>query len=307
MESAAPRSIFPAFPEDRPLIPASVRRRLRYCTVESERLSLERFPDFLIVGPQRTGTTWLHQVLTRHPEVFLTDPKEIFYFSRLKDGAANPRFESTLLDWYLAQFRPRWTRRVASQWRCLTRYGRPWRPLVRGEATASYAAMDADLVDEVAALRPGVKALFMVRHPVERAWSHAKKDLSRNRGRRAEDVTDDEWKAFFRDPYQLRCARYEENLATWRSRLGDAGVFVGTFEEVEESPERLLARVTAFLGVSGDERYVDPVLLRHTVNPTHGSEVPAKWRGFLEELLAAEIDGWARVVEATRARASQSA
>lgn len=233
-------------------------------------------------------------MLTTHPEVFLTDPKELFFFSRLKDRTS-PKFESALLDWYLAHFRDPWPRWVEKQVRSLRRYGRPSRPRIRGEATASYAAMDRDLVEEIALLNPRVKALVMVRHPVDRAWSHAKKDLARNRGRRAEDVPDAEWQAFFRDPYQLRCARYEENLANWRAVLGDANVFVGTFEEVEQRPAELLARVTGFLGVSGDPRFVDSKLLRSVVNPTGRSQVPERFRKDLESLFASEIEGWKRL------------
>ena len=160
------------------MIPRSIRERLRYCEIESERLSLERFPDFLIVGPQRTGTTWLHAVLQSHPQVFLTDPKELFFFSRLKDRA-NPRFESALLDWYLAHFAdpmPRW---IAKQARSLARLGRPYRPIIRGEATASYAAMDRDLIEEIAVLRPDVKVLLMVRHPSRRG-RHAPEPFRRH-------------------------------------------------------------------------------------------------------------------------------
>lgn len=276
------------------MIDDSIRSRLRLCEIESDRLTLDRFPDFLVIGPQRTGTTWLHAVLGRHPEVFLTEPKELYYFSRLKDRAS-PRFESASLDWYLANFRAPLPRLIARQTSSLVRLGRPWWPRIRGEATASYAAMDRDVLEEIAVLNPRMKVLMMVRHPVDRAWSHAKKDLVRNRGRRSEDVRDSEWKAFFRDPYQLRCARYEENLANWRACLGDDQVFVGTFEEVEESPAELLGRVTKFLGVSEDPRYVDRELLTSVVNPTGRSVIPERFRLDLEALLAEEIAAWGRV------------
>jgi hypothetical protein len=272
----------------------SLRERLRHCTIASDRLSLERFPDFLIVGPQRTGTTWLHAVLGTHPEVFLTEPKELFFFSRLKEPG-NPRFESAELDWYLAHFRVPWPQALARQIRSLARHGRPYRPKIRGEATASYAAMDEDLIAEIAAINPATKVLMMVRNPVDRAWSHAKKDLVRNLGRRASEVGDEDWRRFFRDPYQLRCARYEENLARWRACFPAPQIFVGTFEQVDERPEELLGRVTRFLGVSDDLRHVDPQLLRSVVNPTKASEIPPHLRADLETLLAGEIEGWKRV------------
>ena len=288
------RRTAPTRQEDRELIPRSIRERLRYCEIESERLTLDRFPDFLIIGPQRTGTTWLHAILRGHPEVSLAEPKELFFFSRLKDRTS-PRFESAQLDWYLSHFRDPAARWIARQARSLVRLGRPYRPRMRGEATASYAAMDRDLIEEIAALRPGLKVLMMVRHPVDRAWSHAKKDLARNRGRRSEEVGEEEWKCFFRDPYQLRCARYEENLANWSACFPAANIFVGTFEQVEQQPVELLRRVTRFLGVSEEARFVDPHLLRSVVNPTGRSEVPERFRVFLEDLFRNEIEGWRRV------------
>lgn len=292
MMTGAPETGAP--PEDSPLIPRSVREKLRHVEIESDRLTLEHFPDFLIIGPQRTGTTWLHQILRKHPEVLLAEPKELFFFSRLKDRDS-PKFQSALLDWYLDHFRDRWPRWAYKQARTLARFGTLYRPKIRGEATASYAAMDRDLIEEVAALRPDVKVLMMVRNPVERAWSHAKKDLSRNRGREAGEITDAEWEAFFRDPYQMRCADYERNIANWRECLGAGNVFLGTFEEVQENPAALLERVTRFLGVSDDPRFVDPELLRSQVNPTGRSEVPERFRASLENLFAAELEGWKRV------------
>ena len=41
-------------------------------------------PDFLIIGPQRTGTTWLHAHLRFHPQIFLSEPKELYFFSSLE-------------------------------------------------------------------------------------------------------------------------------------------------------------------------------------------------------------------------------
>jgi hypothetical protein len=272
---------------------------LRQVEIESDRLTLEHFPDFLIIGPQRTGTTWLHQILRKHPEVLLAEPKELFFFSRLKDRSS-PKFQSALLDWYLDHFRDRWPRWMYKQARTLVRFRTLYSPRIRGEATASYAAMDRERIEEIAALRPDVKVLMMVRNPVERAWSHAKKDLSRNRGREAGEITDAEWQAFFRDPYQMRCAQYEENIANWRACLGEKNVFLATFEDVQQNPAALLGRVTRFLGVSDDARYVDPELLRSQVNPTGRSEVPERFRKVLEALFAQQLPGWKRVVASCR-------
>jgi hypothetical protein len=37
-------------------------------------------PNFLIIGAQKAGTTWLFQNLQSHPEIWLPAEKEIHFF-----------------------------------------------------------------------------------------------------------------------------------------------------------------------------------------------------------------------------------
>jgi hypothetical protein len=267
-----------------------IRARLRYVKVRGDGVDLAGFPDFFIAGPQRTGTTWLHANMRFHPEIFLSEPKEIYYFSRLKTPT-HPKFQSADLGWYLRFFRERPALWVYKQVMCLYRSGRPYLPKIRGEATASYAALDPDVIEEVALLNPCLKIVVMVRDPIERVWSHAKKDLARNRGRRLEDVADDELHAFFRDPYQIQCARYAENIERWRRFFPNEQIHVGRFDDIERRPEAFLREVLRFLGVSDDPRFV-PASVAEAVNPTAESKVPERHRRFLEELLSDEIASW---------------
>ena len=62
-----------------------------------------RAPDFLGIGVQKGGTTWLYENLRNHPEIFMPRVKEIQYFNEIyvprhrtwigghrKDGDAGP-------------------------------------------------------------------------------------------------------------------------------------------------------------------------------------------------------------------------
>lgn len=268
------------------MIDDAVRQRLRYVRVRGDE-DLSRFPDFLIIGPQRTGTTWLHAHLRFHPQIFLSEPKELYFFSSLEPRDPR-RFVSDELSWYLRFFRePLWLRAVKTAV-CLRRHGERYRPIVRGEATASYAAMGPALIDDLVALRPDVRAILMIRHPIARAWSHAKKDLVRNRRRRFEDVTAEEFRAFFSDPYQRRCAQYAEIAAAWSSRLQPGHLFTGVFDEIASRPEAMLLDLMRFLGVRANRRYIDPDV-RNPVNPTAATRIPAAHRQYLEELFAEDI------------------
>ena len=57
---------------------------------------VDLLPNFLHLGPSKSGTTWLYQVLAAHPEVFLCPAKDLHFFNRCYDRG---------LDWYRAQFR----------------------------------------------------------------------------------------------------------------------------------------------------------------------------------------------------------
>ena len=41
---------------------------------------MSRLPDFLGIGAQKSGTTWLHHNLSQHPGVWMPPVKELHYF-----------------------------------------------------------------------------------------------------------------------------------------------------------------------------------------------------------------------------------
>lgn len=261
--------------------------RLNLVRVPEAQREFDRFPDFLIVGPQRTGTTWLHAHLRFHPQVFLAEPKELFFFSSLKNHHGS-RFHSNQLDWYLQHFQDSAWRWLLKSSICMWRFRERYRPIVRGEATASYSTLDRDVIDEITALNPHIKIVLMIRNPVDRAWSHAKKDLLRKSGRRPHDVGEDEFRAFFTDEYQLRCARYVENYENWTAHVKKGHLFVRVFDEISIDPDRLLFDLMAFLGVRADRRYISSDV-RQSVNPTRADEIPARYATFLQQLFSKEL------------------
>jgi hypothetical protein len=264
-----------------------LRQRQLHWVKMSGHEALDRFPDFFIIGPQRTGTTWLHAHLRFHPQIFLSEPKELYFFSSLKTRDPR-RFVTDEIAWYLRFFRdPSW-RYAAKTALCLWKHWELYRPVMYGEATASYAALDPDVIDDMVALNPEVKAILMIRNPIERAWSHAKKDLVRNRRRRFEDVSAEEFRTFFSDAYQLRCAHYVQQHEHWSARLKSGHLFVGIFDEIATRPEAMLLDVMRFLGVRSERRYIARGV-RNPVNPTEAARIPDQHRRFLEDLLGDDL------------------
>jgi hypothetical protein len=264
---------------------ADRRRALRWVRVADD-ADLSLFPDFMVVGPQRTGTSWLYLNLRFHPEILFSRPKEIFFFSSLKDRSPK-RFVTDDLGWYLRFFQDpawMWALKTAVS---LARHRRLYRPLVRGESTASYASLDPGVIDDIVGLNPLLKVVLTVRNPVDRAWSDAKYFFER-RYDSIRKVPFQELKAFYTQDYQLSCGRYSRIIENWTSRLSPGHLLVSKFDDIALRPGEMLREVMRFLGVSDAERYVSDSA-RKVVNTTSSSAIAEDSRQFLEELFADEL------------------
>jgi hypothetical protein len=105
-------------------------------------------PDFFIVGAQKAGTTAVHDWLIQQPDVCLPTIKETHFFSH------NERYERGL-DWYRAQFEKK----------C----DQPG--VVVGEVDPEYMFFP-EAADRVRNLTANPCLVFLLRQPLERAYSH---------------------------------------------------------------------------------------------------------------------------------------
>ncbi|MFA7342933.1 MAG: sulfotransferase [Terrimicrobiaceae bacterium] len=250
----------------------------------SEHPDLGRFPDFLILGPQRTGTTWLYFNLHLHPEILLHRMKETYFFSTL-GKPDNPHFLFPYLEDYLDSYREPLPERLKKHYVSLRKSLSFYRPKIRGEATASYALLPEEIVAEIVRLKPQIKGIIMLRDPVERAWSHAKKTLVRGK---SEPVGFEKFRAYFETSGQKRRAGYSAMIALWKKHLAPGNLHIGLYDRIATSPKALLEEMEGFLGVTTKALYFN----RHLtikLNPTSEDSMPGEVRAFLGEFLADEI------------------
>lgn len=172
-------------------------------------------PSFFILGPPRTGTSWLHETLG--PSTILPSPtKETRFFDR--------HFHRGL-DWYLAHFPESSDRR----------------PM--GEVAPTYFA-SADARVRIAELIPDAKVICVFRNPVERV-------LSLYRLKRAYGMLP--WtfeQAMKKDPELFDSGRYATHLKAWCKALGEKQVLVMVYEDLQRNPLAYLNRLTDFLGIA---------------------------------------------------------
>ncbi len=253
-------------------------------------------PDFLLIGPQRTGTTWLSRYLVQHPEIFIPAEKELYYFNYLAKGAGK-LFHSTRLSWYMSKFQPSMMDFLRLNAMNLKMMGRlpkeslQWfqynKAEIFGEATASYAAMGEPLIEDVLRLNPNIKIIMLVRDPIERAWSHAKKDLLKANNKHMKDVPFSTFEDFYQRDYQIRCGQYREMIQLWKKHVSQERFLIKKFSDVTQHPKPLFNDVCQFLGIQP----MAEVLMKQqkVVNPTANVKLPAEHRALLSALFADEI------------------
>jgi len=116
-------------------------------------------PDFLVIGTKRGGTTSLFGYLLQHPSLLGLFPQPRGRKSTDYFFASDPHDER----WYRSHFHTR-----AHRARVQQRTGD--RPL--GGEASPYYLWDPRIARRVHDVNPDVKAIALLRDPVERAWSH---------------------------------------------------------------------------------------------------------------------------------------
>ena len=118
---------------------------------------------------------------------------------------------------------------------------------VTGEATPEYSILSPERVEHIVAVLPEVRVILIVRHPIERAWSHAVMERIRRQPRQP---TADELQEHFTSERSRRLTGYPQMLETWGEAIPADRFLLTWLEDVHFRPQELLGRVCAFLGVS---------------------------------------------------------
>jgi sulfotransferase family protein len=108
-----------------------------------------RAPDFFIVGHQKCGTTALFMMLSQHPQIFMSDVKEPWFFGRelrSRFGKPSTRSRPNTLEDYLSLFADADPEQMI------------------GEASPQYIR-SSNAAREIAELRPDARIIVLLREP----------------------------------------------------------------------------------------------------------------------------------------------
>lgn len=173
--------------------------------------------NFLHIGPGKSGSTWLHEVLISHPEIYFTKAKDLYFFSRYYDRG---------FGWYSAQFQA----------------ARPQHKIV-GEVCPEYLSYEKAPERIRECLGPDVRLMVTLREPASRAFSSylylQKHGLAAPTFiQTAEQV-----------PTLLGEGRYATHLRRYLDSFDRKTLHIAVFDDLQTDPRGFLDDVTDWLEV----------------------------------------------------------
>ena len=188
-------------------------------------------PNFIICGTQRGGTTALYHYLKMHPEVYMSVKKEVHFFDlNFHRG----------VEWYSRFFSG-------------ARYG-SYKAV--GEASPLYMYLE-EVPERIHSLLPEAKLIFILRHPVDRAYSHywheVKLGFEHLSFEEAVEREEERLKAgslFARQHYSyLDRGRYAAQLERYRKYFSKDQMLILINRDLRENTLATLQKVSEFLGI----------------------------------------------------------
>ena len=204
--------------------------------------------NLFIIGVNKAGTSWLYYLLDQHPDVFMADAKELYFF-----GDEGPKKE-----------RPRTLEEYHSHFSLDADYR------YFGDATVMYYK-SAATADEIQSYNPDAKLLAIVRDPIHRLLSQFQ--YNKQLGLIDEDTSVSE--ALPDRDYLIRASHYEETLPRDADRFGADQFEVVSLEYGRAAPDAFWADLLDFLDLPDAPR---PGTEDQPENPTGSPAFRAVYR-----------------------------
>lgn len=186
-------------------------------------------PTFLVVGAMKAGTTSLHAYLASHPDITMSEPKELDFFVVEKHWSRG-------VDWYASHF------------------AHADADAPRGETSPNYTKHPtfAGVPERIAQVLPDVRLVYLVRDPIERMRSHLEHAVRHGAEARRIDVE------LLENPHLQACSRYGEQLAHHLRHMPADRVLVLPSARLRTDTRSSVRRVVEFVGADPD-RLPDPL------------------------------------------------
>lgn len=254
--------------------------------------------DFIGIGAQKAGTTWVYLRLKELPDFSFPLVRDIHYFDRNKEYPSANTLNETLvlkrlkdiqwvrkslikilnnmlkgniikakwlIKWYYMNYTDNWYLSLFKGINKLT-----------GEFTPSYSFLKASDIKRIYKIAPHVKLVFIIRNPIERAWSQyrfqfispskkneyhytSKKQKHQYNSDNIENII-----KFIDSKQQELRSNYVKTLYNYTNIYPKNQILIGFYDAIIDSPDELIRSVVGHIG--GDINNVNLYCKLHQKN-----------------------------------------
>lgn len=225
-------------------------------------------PDFLCIGAEKAGTTWLYDNIRHHPDIWLppkpfkelhffndrTPHRDLLYIGKFSHATFLTKCASLIQNPSLETLRWLWRfsfhRNDSTHW-YKSLFINPEK--ICGDITPLYCSMDERGVEytrEVVGEK--CKVILILRNPIERAWSSVKM-LYRYRNKDIKKCNTDEIIEELKLPFMALKSDYSRMIRLWKAQFKEDMFKVFFFDDLVNDNEAFLLNVCQFIDVDMNE------------------------------------------------------
>lgn len=227
-------------------------------------------PSFMCIGAQKAGTTWLYANLKVHPDVHLTPIKEIHYFDEIYKNEKTKLIDRITAKtgmnkwWWKGNIRRNFkgavSKRSQTEFIWFTRYyffrrNIEWyRKLfncpsgkISGDITPDYCILEKNVVKLIKKNFPNLKIIYIIRNPVDRAWSALKMRYVKRRGYNLEDIDEKLVNDYYQKFHEFN--DIQRTITNWEEFFSNDQFKICFYDELVEKPLNFYNDILNYLGI----------------------------------------------------------
>ncbi len=225
----------------------------------------ERWPNFLVIGAAKCGTTSLYHYLKSHPEVYMSPIKEPNFFSTDIDPSRfSPLYKQIEkqkrlnLEEYVKgdMNREIWGYFVRDKKHYTALFKKVTNQKAIGEVSNSYLFSET-AAREIYRTLPDVKLIVILRHPVDRMYSHYLANLRDGKTylpfrQEIEKDFNQKEKGWYINHGYVELGFYATQLKRYLDLFPPEQMKILLYDQLKKEPRQLMEEVCRFLGIRTD-------------------------------------------------------